>query len=261
MRCYNNYSTSFLLSIMLMLLLASSVATLSSFCQTESCGSIKIPYPFGVQEGCYVNEWYKIECRNGTFPFLFKMGLEVVKIYFLNEREGFYSSSSYGSIRIKSSITSIGCSRDGKNSGSVLNLTDSPFFIDNGNSLVAVGCNGKASLTNIEPIKVGCELNCTASKERLPSKSIPFFDDDWCSSNPFCTKNKGEEERRCDGNGCCEETVEGFQDQRVIGVSVESVDQGNSTLGNCRVAFLTDEVYTLSNATKPEKFFSRGYGC
>ncbi|KAF8104200.1 hypothetical protein N665_0176s0015 [Sinapis alba] len=261
MRCYNNYSTSIQISLMLMLFLASNVVTLSSLCQTESCGSLKIPYPFGVQEGCYVNEWYKIECRNNTFPFLFKMGLEVVNISFPGGREAYYiySPSSYGSIRIKSPITSVGCSRDGKDSGSVLNLTDSPFFFEAGNSLVAVGCNGKASLTNIEPIKVGCELNCTTSKERLPSKSIPFFDNDWCSSNPVCTKNKRKEERRCDGNGCCEETVEGFQDQRVIGVGIESFDQGNSTLGKCRVAFLTDELYMLSNATNPERFFSMGY--
>ncbi|XP_018485049.1 putative wall-associated receptor kinase-like 11 [Raphanus sativus] len=264
MRCNNNYSTLFLLSLMLMLLLASNVVTLSSSCQTESCGSIKIPYPFGIQEGCYINEWYKIECRNDTLPFLFKMGLEVVNISLPLETESIYSfisysPSSYGSIRIKSPITSVGCSRDGKDSDSVLNLTDSPFFFEAGNSLVAVGCNGKASLTNIEPIKVGCELNCTARKERPPSKSIPFFDDDWCSSNPVCTKNKREEERRCDGNGCCEETVEGFQDQRVIGVGIESFDQGNSTLGKCRVAFLTDEVYMLSNATRPESFFSKGY--
>ncbi|CAF2084265.1 BnaA06g38500D [Brassica napus] len=262
MRCYNNYSTSILLFVMLMLILASNVVTLSSLCQTESCGSIKIPYPFGVREGCYLNEWYKIECRNNTFPFLFKMGLEVVNFSFPRENSyttSSYPSSSYGSIRIKSLITSVGCSRDGKDSGLVLNLTDSPFFFEDGNSLVAVGCNGKASLTNIEPTKVGCELNCTASKERLPSKSIPFFDNAWCSSNPVCTKNKGEDERRCDGNGCCEETLEGFQDKRVMGVRIESFEQGNSTFRKCRVALLTDEVYMLSNATKPESFFSKGY--
>ncbi|CAE5957943.1 unnamed protein product [Arabidopsis arenosa] len=102
------------------------------------------------------------------------MGMEVVNISLPGDEYGHYTSGSFGSIRVKSRITSVGCSEDGKESGSVLNLTDSPFFFGFRNSLVAIGCNSKASLTNIEPNKVGCELNCTTSKEKFPSKSIPF---------------------------------------------------------------------------------------
>ncbi|VVA91870.1 unnamed protein product [Arabis nemorensis] len=87
---------------------------------------------------------------------------------------------------------------------------DSPFFFDRRNYLIAVGCNSKASLTNnIESEIVGCELNCTARKEAPPRESIPFLDQTGCSSNalPYeytedCTKNIGEGDRRCDGNGC-----------------------------------------------------------
>ncbi|CAH8252837.1 unnamed protein product [Arabidopsis lyrata] len=243
----------------------SKVFTLSTSCQTE-CGNIKIPYPFGIGKGCYLNKWYKIECKNASFPFLFKMGMEVVNISLPGDEYGYYNSGSFGSIRVKSRITSVGCSEDGKESGSVLNLTDSPFFFGFRNSLVAIGCNSKASLTNIEPNKVGCELNCTTSKEKFPSKSIPFFDKTGCTSNalpytytPVCTKNKGEEERSCDGNGCCRSSLPGDEAQQVIGVKIESFDHGNTTSRECRVAFLTDEVYTLSNATEPERFFAKGY--
>ncbi|CAA7013603.1 unnamed protein product [Microthlaspi erraticum] len=250
-----------------MLILDSKVVCVSSSCQTESCGNVKIPYPFGIGKGCYLDEWYKIECKNATLPFLFKIGLQVVNISLPGDREGYYDSGSFGSIRVRSPVTSAGCSRDGNGSGSVLNLTDSPFFFGIGNSLVAVGCDSKASLTNIEPIKVGCELNCTASKETLPSKSIPFFDKTGCSSNtlrytytPACTENKGEVERRsCNGNGCCRASLPVDEAQQVIGVKIESFDRGNFTSRKCRVAFLTDEVYTLSNATDPEKLFSKGY--
>lgn len=264
MRCYNNYSFSILLPLLLMPILDSKVLALSTSCQ-PNCGDITIPYPFGIGEGCYLNEWYKIECKNDTYPFLFKMGMAVVNISLPGDPHNFYDSRSYGSIRVKSPITSVGCSRDGKESGSVLNLTDSPFFIGTGNSLVAVGCNSKASLTNIEPSKVGCELNCTASKETLPNEIIPFFDKTGCSNNtlPYynsvCTKNNGEDERSCDGNGCCQASPPDAEAQQVIGVNIESFDHGNSTKRECRVAFLTDEAYTISNAAKPEKLFAKGY--
>ncbi|KAF3574751.1 hypothetical protein F2Q69_00063053 [Brassica cretica] len=267
MRSNTNYSLSILLSPLLMLILASKVVTLSGLCQSESCGGIKIQYPFGIQERCYLNEWYKVECRNSTIPFLPKMGIEVVNISFSGDEEGGYygSSRSFGSLRVPNPITSVGCSRNGQESGRVLNLTDSPFFFGRGNSLVAVGCNSKASLTNIEPAKLDCELNCTAT---LPTKSVPFLDNTGCSSNGLsyayrsrvCANNQGEEERSCNGNGCCRASLpDDAEAQQVIGVRIESFDQGNSTTGGCRVAFLTDEVYTSSNATEPQSFFAKGY--
>ncbi|XP_033136903.1 putative wall-associated receptor kinase-like 11 [Brassica rapa] len=267
MRSNTNYSLSTLLSPLLMLMLASKVVTLSGLCQSESCGGIKIQYPFGIQERCYLNEWYKVECRNSTIPFLSKMGREVVNISFEGDEDGGYYSyrQSFGSIRVKSQITSFGCSRNGQESKPVLNLTDSPFFFGRGNSLVAVGCNSKASLTNIEPAKLECELNCTAT---LPTKSVPFLDNTGCSSNALsyayrpqvCANNQREEERSCNGNGCCRASLpDDAEAQQVIGVRIESFDQGNSTTGGCRVAFLTDEVYMSSNATEPQSFSAKGY--
>ncbi|KAF8104201.1 hypothetical protein N665_0176s0016 [Sinapis alba] len=265
MRCSTNSSLSILLSPLLILILASNVVTCSSSCQTESCGSIKIPHPFGIQEGCYLNEWYKIECRNATFPFLFKVGMEVVNISLPGEGAVIYNSvSSYGTVRVRVPIISVGCSRDGKESNrSLLNLTDSPFFTGSGNSLVAVGCNSKASLTNIEPSIVGCELTCTANKEMLPNKKVPFFDKSRCSSNALfyastqdCIKER--EERSCDGNGCCRASLPDDTDaHQVIGLRFE--DDGNSTSRKCKVAFLTDEVYMSSNVTEPERFFAAEY--
>ncbi|CAH8357037.1 unnamed protein product [Eruca vesicaria subsp. sativa] len=269
MRSNTNYSLSVLLSPLLMLILASKVLTLSSKCKSESCGDIKIQYPFGIQDGCYLNEWYKVECRNATFPFLTKMGIEVVNISFAGEEEGGYytSDSSFGSLRVKHPITSVGCSRNGQESGQVLNLTNSPFFFGRGNSLVAIGCNSKASLTNIGSTKLDCELNCTVT---LPTKSVPFLDNTGCSSNALsyayrssvCANNQGEEERSYNGNGCCRANLpDDAEAQQVIGVRIERFDHGNSTSGGCKVAFLTDEVYTSYNATEPQSFYAKGRTC
>ncbi|KAF3611902.1 hypothetical protein DY000_02045853 [Brassica cretica] len=267
MRFYNNYSFSIYLSLLLIHIFISKDLTVSSSCQTE-CGNIKIPYPFGIKTGCYLDNWYEIECRNATFPFLVKMGMEVVDISIPGDRDEFYYKDTlFGAIRIKSPITSVGCSRDGiaQSSGSVLNMTDSPFFFGKGNRLVAVGCNSKASLTHMEPIKVACELNCNASKET--SKTIPFFNQTGCSDTmlsyaykPVCTKTKRKGDTSCDGNGCCQSSLpDDFEARQVIGVSLESFNNENSTKQECRVAFLTDEVYTLSNATKPQRLFAKGY--
>ncbi|KAF2548481.1 hypothetical protein F2Q70_00020180 [Brassica cretica] len=266
MRFYNNYSFSIYLSLLLIHIFISKDLTVSSSCQTE-CGNIKIPYPFGIKTGCYLDNWYEIECRNATFPFLVKMGMEVVDISIPGDRDEFYYKDTlFGAIRIKSPITSVGCSRDGiaQSSGSVLNMTDSPFFFGKGNRLVAVGCNSKASLTHMEPIKVACELNCNASKET--SKTIPFFNQTGCSDTmlsyaykPVCTKTKRKGDTSCDGNGCCQSSLpDDFEARQVIGVSLESFNNENSTKQECRVAFLTDEVYTLSNATKPQRLFAKG---
>ncbi|KAG2303297.1 hypothetical protein Bca52824_031948 [Brassica carinata] len=103
MRCKTSLSSLSILLSPLVLILASNFVSLSSSCQPETCGSIKIPYPFGIQEGCYLNEWYKIECRDSTFPFLSKMRMEVVDIFLTADGVGaFRSPNSYGSVRAKS---------------------------------------------------------------------------------------------------------------------------------------------------------------
>ncbi|KAH0916280.1 hypothetical protein HID58_030726 [Brassica napus] len=267
-KCYINCTFTILLSFLLMPILDSKFHTLPSWCQTN-CGNINISYPFGIQEGCYLNEWYKITCRNATSPFLFKMDKEVVGISSPNEGSVSFeslSTGSFGSIRVKNPITSVGCSRDGKESDSALNLTGSPFFFGRGNTLVAFGCNSKASLTNIEPSMVGCELNCTASKVTLPRKTVPFLDKTGCSNDgfiyttspPYCENNQGEGEGEgsCDGNGCCSANLSYKEVYQVVGVRIESFDHRNLTSVKCRVAFLTDEGYTIS---EPQSFFAQGY--
>ncbi|KAG2239935.1 hypothetical protein Bca52824_091294 [Brassica carinata] len=267
---------SFLL--VLFMLLCSAVFAASRPCQSH-CGAVEIPYPFGIGESCYLEKSYEIECTNKTssgklVPFLSAIGKEVVNIslptadnYFTSESSGLVYSLSFGLVRVKTLITSEEClNRVKESTESIMNFTGSPFFIDDTNNLIAVGCNAKVSLTHIKPNMVGCELVCDTSEDQ-PSNNIPFLDKTGCSSNKLsyttyqedCTGNKPEA-TACDGNGCCQVRLPN-DPQQAIGIRIES-NNGNSTVAttreeHCRVAFITDEVYTLSNATKPRQLFGK----
>lgn len=271
MKSNKNYPFLILLSFLILPILCSSSCT-------PKCGDIQIPFPFGIETGCYLDEWYQIDCQRNAisgkdFPLLRKINMEVVNISLpaANYDGFFYRTPKFASVRVKSPITSVGCASDGKEFRSTLNLTNTPFFLGEQNSLVAVGCNNKASLTYVEPKMVGCESTCTTSNK---SQRIPFFDKVGCSRSnysniegilptsyiPVCNTTKKEvEDTICNGNGCClAQAPEGAK--QLIGVTITNSSNGNLTTGGeCRVAFLTDEVYTLSNVTKPESFFSKGY--
>lgn len=288
MSCKNRSCSHFsiVFKLFFLVILYCAVLPASSSCPAE-CGGIQISYPFGIGSGCYLEKSYEIKCRRTISsrkqtPFLSlnRQEVEVVNIslptqgsYYTFFASYAYSltqlvpSLSFGLVRVKFPITSAGCLIERKESTeSIMNLTDSPFFIDDVNSLIAVGCNGKVSLTHIKPDRVGCELICDTSKDQ-PSKSIPFLDKTGCSSNRLsykyadCTKNKPEE-TECGGNGCCQVKLTN-EPQQSIGIKIES-NGGNSTITttreeHCRVAFITDEIYTLSNAPKPRQLLGKGY--
>ncbi|KAL0797363.1 hypothetical protein Bca101_052537 [Brassica carinata] len=100
------------LSLLLVLILASADLTASRSSCPSHCGNISIPYPFGIGKGCYLNEWFAIQCNNFTsgdrVPYLPKINKEVVNISL--PEPTISDVDHYGSLRIKTNITSMGCS-------------------------------------------------------------------------------------------------------------------------------------------------------
>ncbi|KAF8107515.1 hypothetical protein N665_0120s0039 [Sinapis alba] len=256
-----------LLKLLFLLILYSEDVVASSSCQSH-CGGVKIPYPFGIGKDCYMEKSYEIKCLNTTIsgnlvPFLSINNKEVVNISLpvgnVNYTPGSPDnySISFGSVRVKVLITSSGCG--GKDPPeSIMNFKGTPFFIDDVKSLIAIGCNAKVSFTHIE---VGCELTCNTSKDQ-PSNIIPFLDTTGCSANRLRYKYGNcrvhSEGKECDGNGCCKVGLS--EPRQDIGFRIESNENSTTTREeNCRVAFMTDEEYTSSNATKPRELFDKGY--
>ncbi|CAG7905016.1 unnamed protein product [Brassica rapa] len=242
--------TSFLW-ILLPLLLLLNLADLPvsrSTCPSR-CGEIDIPHPFGIGEGCYLNSWYEIKCDHINTSLSVskkkKKDKEVVKI------------TPY-SISIKHSIASKGCSSDGEEElESLLNLTGTPFYFDQSNTLIAAGCGITASLTNVEPVVAGCNSR-SGKKSRTPTQDFLALDEcitTYSSDAEDCRKRSTADEKRCSGIGCCAANIPGGR-QQIVGVRIDST---TTTSGGCKVAFLTDEDYLLSNGSDAQRIHSKGH--
>lgn len=139
-------------------------------------------------------------------------------------------------------------------------ITGTPFFIGYENSLVAIGSNAKVSLTHVEPNIVGCNLTSNTSNYQS-SNSVPFLKNTRCLTNSQnyiygeCAVYK-EDVKECNGNGCCKVGLR--EHQQAIGIRIESNDSTTTREEKYRVAFLTVESYTFSNATNPQELFEKG---
>lgn len=232
-----SFSICALLSLLVLLIHCSIAATTQdltvlSSCQSH-CGEIAIPYPFGIGKDCYLdnNEWYEVICNRTSgnpVPILNSINRELVNISLPDD-----SSDSFGLIRIKNPVTSSGCSNMEELS-LVLNVTRSPFFLTGHNTLVAVGCNNKASMTDVKQQIGGCESTCDAGFGQRGQNTS------------------------CNGYRCCQAKIPSDRLQQ-IGIKIESLDGNTTKSAGCRVAFLTDEAYSPLNITEPELFYDKGY--
>ncbi|KAJ0088865.1 hypothetical protein Patl1_32028 [Pistacia atlantica] len=125
----------------------------------DSCGGVHFRYPFGMNEPCYFNEGFKINCNDssGSFkPYLSGTNLEVL-----------YMSLSSFRVSVNLPVFSSNCNKIStgevvylnKNStGEVVDLSGSPFyFSDTANRFTATGCATKATIRDhMVAIGIGC---------------------------------------------------------------------------------------------------------
>ncbi|KAJ4845643.1 hypothetical protein Tsubulata_014797 [Turnera subulata] len=229
------------LSLMFMFLLLENIppAKADLDCGNQTCGSIRIPYPFGLAPECYKDEWFKIECNKSFAPpraFIPSIKAEVLEF-----------SADMGSITVKGPIKSSGnCSsarKRGRSSSSIstlLNLTGSPFVLSFQNRFIAVGCNTLGTVSEDSALRISCKSTCR--KERVAS--------DW------------DYYRFCEGKNCCMAPVQ--TDLQVVNPSVQSLNSSykgsdEEEEEECRLAFLVDELWLVKTVEDSGKLQEMGF--
>ncbi|CAA7395515.1 unnamed protein product [Spirodela intermedia] len=172
---------SVIVFILFVFLTAASKATATANTQLPSCkakcGDIDIPYPFGIGDGCYAEEYgdFSINCTDDSTAYLSTGNIDILDI------------ALAGELRI-AGLTDYDCyDRRGENkfSNSSIGLGDLPFtFSHTQNKFVVIGCDTFAFIQDVDGVGYtgGCTSYCTTldSFKGMPNGSS------------------------CSGLGCCE---------------------------------------------------------
>ncbi|TYI38340.1 hypothetical protein ES332_A02G019600v1 [Gossypium tomentosum] len=135
----------------------------------ERCGNIGIPFPFGIEVGCYMSNWFRVTCKetiDGSRPFISSINLQLLDVSF-----------SEGIVLVNNSVVYINCLRETNVVG--VNLTGTPFLFSHVfNRFVSVGCDSLAAFlrspTDDYPIGWCAQPHCNnMTSEAMCSADIP----------------------------------------------------------------------------------------
>ncbi|CAO2202410.1 unnamed protein product [Urochloa humidicola] len=176
---------------------AAAAAGPASSC-TRLCGNISIPYPFGVEPGCYHATGFNLTCNNSYQPPRLFLGNGTVRVLEI--------SVPSGTVRISSSRIKFGqgpYSRGRITTGNVTwgaGLPDhGPFFLSESvNKLQAVGCNIQVDL--LAPLGVGGSYILAGSCISMCPMAMNNSLDPTTSVFPY-------PDGGCAGLGCCEANI------------------------------------------------------
>ncbi|KAL6140385.1 hypothetical protein ACLB2K_058685 [Fragaria x ananassa] len=187
---------------------------------TPNCGVVQIPYPFGIEEGCYI-DWFRIQCYNFTgipTPTLWypekQMSLEVLNI------------SVEGTLTVRSPITFLDpiCGCPWPNSGQPANLSGSPFVFSQKNRLAVMGCGGTTWMTLDNGSRVaGCPSVC-GDGGKLPDTLD-----------------------RCNGINCCQ--INTPPELTAFNYTFEASNKTTPGTESCKYAFLVDQESWVYDST------------
>jgi hypothetical protein len=207
-----------LFSIDAMLYVQAAGLAIDSSCQAI-CGSVSIPYPFGIGAGCHVDRWFEVVC-NDSFsppkPFLSSFGLEVLNISF----EGAYDPRSNTSVRVNYPTFST-CTNSSSRKKNA-ELANSPFiFSQEKNIFVAMGCDNSASMRSSDYSIMGCMSNCDASISVING-------------------------RRCNGTNCCKTKI--ASDLNEFETIIDPTNISHPITKGCKSAFLVEYDYWVNKS-------------
>lgn len=207
----------FLFQIILLswLMMTLAQAQLSVNCSSQ-CGGVEIPYPFGIEPGCSVDDWFAVDCTSSK-PFLRSINLELLEI-----------SIPTNTMQVNYSIYN---SCQNESTSQFVNLDTTPFeFSDSSsNRFTAVSCSKLAKISTNQSVISGCSSIC---KENATNIGVDIS----CQS----------------GINCCQTTIGSLKN---FNVSVEptqsSISNGEiqQPPQDCDFAFLVDQNWFVNDLT------------
>ncbi|KAL5856710.1 hypothetical protein ACOSQ3_004168 [Xanthoceras sorbifolium] len=112
----------------------------SSKC-TSKCGNVTIPFPFGIEESCAMDGYFKVDC-NSSKPYLREINLEVLDL------------SIDSTMRVSYSVYNT-C--DPTQNLATANLKTTPFiFSQTKNRILGIGCGNYSLLSNDDSVIAQC---------------------------------------------------------------------------------------------------------
>ncbi|KAD7478344.1 hypothetical protein E3N88_01480 [Mikania micrantha] len=115
---------------------------------SDSCGDVKIPYPFGIGANCSVNKWYVVDC-NSSKPYLSAFNnMEVLNVN-LEEQ------------MVTVNVSVISRCQNNSNQIPGIDLGDSPFVFSGSHNILTVEGCGYAAVMNDGRVITGCSTTCT----------------------------------------------------------------------------------------------------
>ncbi|PRQ29697.1 putative transferase, protein kinase RLK-Pelle-WAK family [Rosa chinensis] len=172
-----------LVAVLLLLLVASTTTTTAAAAQalpgcSDKCGNLTIPYPFGMEEGCYLREEFFINCSNTTQPptaYLRASNIIVTNI-----------SLDEGELQISNNVAEACYNEQGNVTSSKDYSLDLPFpytISDTKNKFYTVGCDTYSILQGFlgeDEFDTGCISICNG---------LDIVDQYSCSGAGCCQTN------------------------------------------------------------------------